>query len=95
MNDEMISVMLEALKTDIGIRNTSAYDDRLIARIETAMERIKAEGVTTLDCTVRSDRELVVMYASWLWNQRKTHEGMGRMLRVTLNNRIFKDKAKG
>jgi hypothetical protein len=35
---------------------------------------------------------LVVMYAAWLWRKRDNMEGMPRMLRYALNNRIFQEK---
>ena len=42
-----------------------------------------------------ADRDLVVMYAGWLWRSRTTGEGMPRMLRYALNNRLFSRKAAG
>jgi hypothetical protein len=35
------------------------------------------------------------MYAAYLWRQRVTGEGMPRMLRYALNNRLFSRKAAG
>ena len=83
MNTEQL---LTALKIDLGISST-AFDDRLVARIQTAQERITAEGVTLTDC--EGDCDLVLMYAAWLWRSRITGEGMPRMLRYALNNRVF------
>lgn len=37
---------------------------------------------------------LVVQYASWMWRKRDTGEGMPRMVRYALNNRIFAEKAR-
>lgn len=81
--------MLLALKTDLGI-TTDAYDDRLRSRLQTARERIEQEGVT-LDETRESDRDLVILYAAWLWRARAGGD-MPRMLRYALNNRIFSEK---
>lgn len=78
--------LLASLKIDLGISST-AYDDRLTDRINAAMERITAEGVSILDTP--GDRDLVLMYAAWLWRCRVTQEPMGRMLRLALNNRVI------
>ena len=83
--------LLPALKVDLGISAT-VYDERLTARLETAMDRITAEGVT-LQNTV-GDKDLVLMYAAWLWRGRVEQSPMGRMLRVALNNRVFGEAAR-
>lgn len=81
---------LTLLKIDLGIK-TAAYDVRLYAVIESAIEMIQREGVE-LDLENAEDAQLVVMYAAWLWRRRDTGEGMPRMLRYTLNNRLFSQK---
>ena len=78
--------LLSALKIDLGITST-AFDDRLTARIQTAQERITAEGVTLTGS--EGDKDLVLMYAAWLWRSRVSGEGMPRMLRYALNNRVL------
>lgn len=83
-------VMLAAVKADLGI-TTTAYDERLTARLRTARDLITTEGIT-LDCGRLADRELVVMYAAWLWRARDTQEQMPRMLRWALNNRLMQEK---
>ena len=85
------AVFLPDLKLDLGIRS-NAFDRRLESRLRTAKEWIQAEGCTLTDS--EGDRELIVMYAAWLWRSRVTGEGMGRMLRSALNNRIFGEKAR-
>lgn len=84
--------MLAALKVDLGIRS-NAYDDRLSARIEAAKQRIGDLGVTLAETV--EDNDLVLMYAAWLWRNRTTGEGMPQMLRSTLFNRLFGEKAAG
>lgn len=79
--------LLAALKIDLGI-TAIAYDDRLTQYIEHAKQQIEREGCTLED----SDSELVVMYAAWLWRRRDSGDGMPRMLRYLLNNRIFSEK---
>ena len=82
--------MLEALKVDLGI-TTKAYDRRLAQYIDAARAAIETEGVA-LDPNNIGDANLVVMYAEWLWKKRDTQEGMPRMLRYQLNNRLFSGK---
>ena len=55
--------------------------------------RIAEEGITLAD--TEEDRDLVVMYAAYLWRSRSTGEDMPRMLRYALNNRLFSRKARG
>ena len=83
--------MLADLKRDLGI-SAGIYDDRLTARITTAIERIGALGITLED--TEGDRDLVLMYAAWLWRCRVTQDPMGRMLQLALNNRLFGEKAR-
>lgn len=85
--------MLEMLKIDLGI-TTTAYDERLGQYLTSAQQMIEREGVTALNLSTLEDQQLVVMYAAWLWRRRDSMEGMPRMLRWVLNNRIFSEKAK-
>lgn len=85
-----IATLLPLLKIDLGITAT-AFDNRLTNALETAMERIEAEGAT-LENTA-SDRDLVLMYAAWLWRCRVDQAPMGRMLRQALNNRVIRETA--
>lgn len=83
---------LTMLKTDLGISSTG-YDDRLKQILKSSEKAIKKEGVSTLDNTDLDDCQLIVMYAAWIWRNRDTGAGMPRMLRWSLNNRIFAEKA--
>lgn len=93
MNEEQIQTLLSMLKVDLGIKSTTAYDERLSQYIEAADQVITEMGAT-LDYTVLKDNQLVVMYAAWTWRKRDSGEGMPRMLRYALNNRIFSEKVK-
>lgn len=84
--------LLPALKMDLGFKD-SKYDQRLIFYLRNAQEQIKREGITLTDQV--DDQQLVVMYAAWSWLKRKTGEGMPRMLRYALNNRLMQEKANG
>ena len=82
--------MLEMLKVDLGI-STTAYDSRLSQYITSAKAEITREGIT-LDTSSINDCTLVIMYAGWLWRKRESGEGMPRMIRYALNNRLFSEK---
>ena len=81
---------LTMLKVDLGITGT-AYDDRLSQYISSAEQMIGTEGITLTDSA--EDKQLVVSYAAWLWRRRDSGNGMPRMLRYLLNNRLFAEKA--
>lgn len=83
---------LTMLKTDLGI-SVNSYDTRLSQYIKAAEASIEREGVT-LDDEAIDDVQLTVMYAAWMWQKRDSGEGMPRMLRYKLNNRIFSEKMK-
>lgn len=85
--------LLTMLKTDLGIMSTSAYDLRLEQYLKQAAKAIQQEGATTVDPCNSDDAELIVKYAAWQWRRRDTMEGMPRMLRWMLNNRIMAEKA--
>lgn len=93
MTTEQITELLSMLKVDLGIMSTTAYDERLSQYLENALASIKEEGAT-LDLTVLKDKQLLVMYAAWTWRKRESGEGMPRMLRYALNNRVFSEKVK-
>ena len=83
--------LLSGLKVDLGIR-AEAYDGRLRDRLQEAQERLAAEGITLED--TQADRDLVIMYAGWLWRSRIDGAPMPRMLTVARNNRLFGQKAR-
>lgn len=86
-------IMLTMLKTDLGIRTSTAYDARLVQLLTAAMAAIQKEGASTLDASDPLDQQLIVMYAAWLWRRRDEMTGMPRMLRLALNNRVFGEAA--
>lgn len=79
--------LLKLLKIDLVIMSNQR-DDFLMQCIEAAIGFIEREGIE-LDDTAE-DVQLVVMYAAYLYRcRKKTDTGMPRMLRWTLNNRLF------
>ena len=79
--------ILAAVKIDLGIV-TDRYDSRLEEYITAAEREITREGITLTD----DDDHIVAMYAEWLWRRRDSGEGMPRMVRYALNNRLFAEK---
>lgn len=92
MTDAQIASILASLKVDLGILRTTAYDERLTEIIKASYRMIEREGAT-LDVSTLDDAQLVVMYSAWMWRRRDTGEGMPRMLRYALNNRVLGEKA--
>lgn len=84
--------LLQSMKLDLGI-SSQAYDSRLLSKIRVAMSRITKEGVKLTNC--EDDRDLVLMYAEWLWQHRRDGKAMPPMVRYAINNRIFGPKAAG
>ena len=85
------SQILEMLKVNLGISAT-AYDERLSMLIDAAKREIAREGITLEATPEAGDANLILMYADWLWRKRDTGEGIPRMLRYALNNRLFAEK---
>lgn len=81
---------LTMLKDDLGI-SVTAYDARLTQYIGASKAEIGREGITLSDDSL-DDCNLVIMFAAWMWRKRDTGEGMPRMLRYALNNRLFAEK---
>lgn len=82
------TAMLAALKIDLGL-TADAYDTRLTQLLADAAARIKREGAAIDAASSPEDANLVIMYAAWLWRRRDGMDGMPRMLRWALNNRVF------
>lgn len=93
MTDAQITAILASLKVDLGILRTTAYDARLTEIIQASYQMIVAEGAS-LDVSKIEDAQLVIMYAAWTWRRRDTGEGMPRMLRLALNDRVLGEKAR-
>ena len=84
--------ILTVLRSDLGELYPSeqrlAY---LTQAVNAAKEFIAREGIALTDSV--EDGQLVEMYAAYLIRKRATAEGMPRMLRWALNNRLFGQKA--
>lgn len=91
MTDQDIVEILK-LQLDYLPSNTSR-DDLFFHLVKVAKEEIASEGIT-LNINSMKDIHLVVMYAQYLYSKRKTGDGMPRMLRFALNNRVINEKAR-
>lgn len=80
--------LLARLKIDLGIINSTIYDQRLLSLLNVAKKEIEKEGAT-LDLEDISDSELVIDYARYLWQSRREPMAEPRSLRWRINNRIF------
>lgn len=87
--------LLARLKIDLGILNSTVYDERLTVLLNVAKKEIIREGAATLDEKKNDDAELIIDYARWQWLRRREPQPMPRDLRYRLNNRIFAEKAEG
>lgn len=83
--------LLQRLKIDLGILNSSAYDSRLESLIDVAKKEIRNMGIT-LNTESVDDDELIIDYARDLWQNRRgqnPENDLSKTLRVRLNNRLF------
>lgn len=86
--------ILSLLQVDLGemfpSESRTAYLQQCISA---AQQFITREGIDLTDSI--EDGQLVEMYAAYLVRKRATTEPMPRMLRWTLNNRLFSQKVSG
>lgn len=91
--------VLTILKGNLGIITNDATElAKLNHLIDAAIAYMEREGVTFTETDgvyafTIEDADLVNMYAAYLFRKRATDEGMPRMLRWALNNRIMHEKA--
>lgn len=98
-NDTQKEILLTMLENNLELiftyydeetKNTKEYE--LMFFIDSSIDFITTEGVV-LDYDSIGDLQLIVMYASWLYDKRKDGVAiMPRMLRYNLNNRLFSQK---
>lgn len=85
--------LLQRLKIDLGIINSTAYDERLQSLLNVAKKEIEREGVVLDPDNNTDDGELLVDYARFMWQGRRGDSNpeaqMPRNLRWRINNRLF------
>ena len=70
---------------------TDATKSFLMNLITVAEVEIAREGIM-LDLSEADDRQTIEMYAAYLYRKRVSGDGMPRMLRYRLNNRLFSER---
>lgn len=87
----MDSAILNGLKIDLGIINSTVYDSRLDNLLEAAKKEIEREGAV-LDLENVDDQNLIIDYARYMWLSRREPQDFPRSLRWRINNRVFGKK---
>ena len=84
---------LALLKANVGAIGSTLYDDLFNSLLTSAQSMIEREGIAlSLDNT--DDNNLIVGYATWLFQQREQPDmDMPRWLRYNLNNKVLHQKA--
>ena len=95
-DDELLTMLESNLELILDYMDSEAREAKeaeLTVYLNAAKKYIETEGIT-LDLTDTGDCLLVVMYAGWLYERRKSQDtlAMPRMLRWNLNNRLFSEK---
>ena len=84
---------LALLKANVSAIGSTLYDDLFLSLLASAKSMIEREGIA-LDLDAAEDNNLVVGYATWLFQQRKQPDmQMPRWLRYNLNNKVLQQKA--
>lgn len=84
---------LALLKTNVSAIGSTIYDDLFLSLLTSSVSMIEREGIT-LDMESQEDNDLIVGYATWLFQQRENPAmPMPRWLRYNLNNKVLHQKA--
>lgn len=84
---------LSLLKANLSAIGSTIYDELFLSLLTSAKSMIEREGIT-LDLDEQEDNNLIVGYATWLFQQRESPKmPMPRWLRYNLNNRVLHEKA--
>lgn len=94
-----LEMNLEIITDYMDADSLAKLETQLGQYLDSAQKFIETEGIT-LDLEEAGDCQLLIMYASWLYEKRKAVSiglntsivAMPRMLRWNLNNRLFHQK---
>lgn len=81
--------LLTRLKIDIGITNSTVYDERLTSLLNASLETVNRFVGEQVDITQDRDAELVIDYARYLWLTRNAPADLPTNLKYRLNCRAF------
>jgi len=87
--------LLALLKIDIGIINSTVYDERLTSLLNAAKASVDSWIGETTDITDDKDGELIIDYARWMWLSRREPTEMPVSLKYRLNCRAFERNIPG
>lgn len=84
---------LSLLKANLSAIGSTIYDELFLSLLTSAKSMIEREGIV-LDLDEQEDNNLIVGYATWLFQQRESPEmPMPRWLRWNLNCKVLQQKA--
>ena len=84
---------LSLLKANLSAIGSTIYDELFLSLLSSAKSMIEREGIT-LDLDEQEDNNLIVGYATWMFQQREDPAmPMPRWLRYNLNNKVLHQKA--
>lgn len=84
---------LALLKANLGAIGSTIYDELFTSLLTSSKSMIEREGIA-LDLDTVEDNNLIVGYATWLFQQRDNPAmQMPRWLRYALNNKVLHEKA--
>ena len=84
---------LSLLKANLSAIGSTIYDELFLSLLTSAKSMIEREGIT-LDLDEQEDNNLIVGYATWMFQQREDPAmPMPRWLRYNLNNKVLHQKA--
>ena len=89
MSEVNDNVLLQRLKIDIRIINSTAYDERLQSLLQAAEKEVSKFVGESVDTNDVRDSELVIDYARWQWLSRREPTEMPASLKYRLNCRAF------
>ena len=96
----MLKQSLEIITDFMDTESKQSKDTELLGYLQSSVQMIEREGIVLIPENM-DDKFLVVMYATWLYDKRKTTgskytsyyiQNMPRMLRYNLNNRLLQQK---
>jgi hypothetical protein len=84
---------LSLLKANLSAIGSTIYDELFLSLLTSAKSMIEREGIV-LDLDEQEDNNLIVGYATWLFQQREDPAmQMPRWLRYNMNNKVLHQKA--
>lgn len=85
----MALTLLERLKIDLGIVNSTLYDERLTYLLNSAQKEVESWIGEEVNPENDLDAELIIDYARWQWISRREPTSMSDSLKYRLNCRAF------